>query len=155
MSHHLEIDFGMSGPELRLVCTATPDSPCRMRPADDRESWSYYDYPDLIDGECWAAEWVEAGGMETMASADGVTWPTIPVTVEYDEGVVLAPVAPHPPLWPDGGAAMIDTPPSILDRIDLQLVAGSDEVVLTRAEAEILALLLHDLLGTPREGGRR
>ena len=34
MSHHLEIDFGTgSGPELRLVCTATPGSPCRMRPA--------------------------------------------------------------------------------------------------------------------------
>ena len=107
MSHHLEIDFGMmSGPELRLVCTATPGSPCRMRPADDRESWSYDD-PDLIDGECWAVEWVEGGGMETMASADGVTWPTIPVTVEYDEGVVLAPVAPHPPLWPDGGDRMM------------------------------------------------
>ena len=42
---------------------------------------------------------------------------------------------------------MTDTPPSIL--------AGSDEVVLTRADAEILACLLHDLLGTPREGGRR
>ena len=50
---------------------------------------------------------------------------------------------------------MTDAPPSILDRIDLQLEAGSDEVVLTRADAEILALLLHDLLGTPREGGRR
>ena len=50
---------------------------------------------------------------------------------------------------------MTDTPPSILDRIYLQLVAGSDEVVLTRAEAEILACLLHDLLGTPHEGGRR
>ena len=50
---------------------------------------------------------------------------------------------------------MTDAPPSILDRIDLQLVAGSDEVVLTRADAEILACLLHDLLGTPREGGHR
>ena len=24
--------------------------------------------------------------IETMASADGVTWPTVPVTVEYAEG---------------------------------------------------------------------
>ena len=108
MSHHLEIDFDMmSGPELRLVCTATPGSPCRMRPADDREHWSYSD-PDLIDGECWAVEWVEAGGMETMASADDVTWPTIPVTVAYDEGVVLAPVAPHPPLWRGDSHAATD-----------------------------------------------
>ena len=91
--HHLEIDFGMfNGPELCLVCTATPGSPCRKRPADDRESWSYND-PDLIDGDCWAVEWVEAVGLEAMTSADGVTWPTIPVTVEYDEGVVLAPAA--------------------------------------------------------------
>ena len=50
---------------------------------------------------------------------------------------------------------MTDTPPSILDRIDLQLVAGSDEVVLTRDDAEILACLLHDLLGVPREGGHQ
>ena len=100
MSHHLEIDFGMmSGPELRLICTATPGSPCRIRPADDREHW-HHDDPDLIDGECWAVEWVECVGMETMASADGVTWPTIPVTVEYDEGPVIAPIAPHPLLWP-------------------------------------------------------
>ena len=50
---------------------------------------------------------------------------------------------------------MTDTQSSILDRIDLQLIAGSDEVVLTRADAEILACLLHDLLGQPREGGVR
>ena len=50
---------------------------------------------------------------------------------------------------------MSDTPTSILDHIDLQLVAGSDEVVLARADAAILACLLHDLLGVPREGGGR
>ena len=89
MSHHLEIDFGMSGPELRLVCTATPGSPCRMRPPDDREYWREDD-PDLIDGECWAVEWLEAVGTEAVVSADDATWPAIPVTVEYDEGVVLS-----------------------------------------------------------------
>lgn len=48
---------------------------------------------------------------------------------------------------------MTDTPPNVLDHIDLQLVAGSEEVVLTRADAEILALLLHDLLGQPKREG--
>lgn len=47
---------------------------------------------------------------------------------------------------------MTDTPDGILDRINLQLVAGSDEVVLSRADAGILACLLHDLLGVPRDG---
>ena len=44
-------------------------------------------------------------------------------------------------------------PPSlteVLDAIDLQLVAGSDEVVLPRDHAQLLAALLTDLLN-PRE----
>lgn len=39
-----------------------------------------------------------------------------------------------------------------LDAIDLQLAADSDEVVLPRAHAQVLAALLGDLLG---ERGRR
>ena len=42
----------------------------------------------------------------------------------------------------------------LLDRIDTQLVAGSDEVVLGRDDAEVLACLLHDVLSVPREGDR-
>lgn len=47
------------------------------------------------------------------------------------------------------------TPSDVLARIDQQLEAPSDEVVLTRDEAGLLALILHDLVGDPREGGRR
>ena len=99
MSHYLTIEEGFDGPRLALVCTATPDAPCRMRPDDDtRESWHHGD-PDLTPGHpCWAVEWAEDGGWETVAAAGGATWPRIPVTVEYDEGVVIAPVATHPAL---------------------------------------------------------
>lgn len=43
-------------------------------------------------------------------------------------------------------------PLDLLEAIDLQLLAGSDEVVLTRDDTEVLACLLHDVLGVPREG---
>lgn len=99
MTHHLTIEDDMRGPQLRLRCTATPDAPCRMRPAeDDRESWSLDD-PDLTPGhDCWAVEWASDGGWETVGPAAGAKWPIIPVVIEYDEGVVIAPVLPGEPL---------------------------------------------------------
>ena len=39
------------------------------------------------------------------------------------------------------------SPLDVLDSIDIQLLAGSDEVVLSRDHAEVLACLLHDLCG--------
>ena len=100
MSHYLTISDDWDELRLKLVCTATPDAPCRMRPSDDRETWNYGD-PDLTAGhECWAVEWAEMGGWETVAAADGVTtWPRIPVSVECDEGVVIAPILPQPILF--------------------------------------------------------
>ena len=101
MSHYLTIDADWDELRLKLVCTATPDAPCRMRPSDDRETW-HDDDPDLTAGhECWAVEWAEAGGWETVAAADGAQWPRIPVSVECDEGAIIAPIAPQPTLeWP-------------------------------------------------------
>ena len=82
---------------LDLICTAAPGADCRKRPADPtREEWSVDD-PDLIDGECWAVEWVTEGGWETVAT-DHAELGRIPVAVEYDEGVLVFPVAPHPVL---------------------------------------------------------
>ena len=98
MTHHLTIEEGFDGLRLKLDCTATPDAPCRMRPSDDRETWNDDD-PDLTAGhECRAVEWAEDGGWETVAAADDVTWPRIPVSVECDEGVIIAPIAPQPTL---------------------------------------------------------
>ena len=42
-----------------------------------------------------------------------------------------------------------------LDAIDLQLAADSDEVVLPRDAAELVACALHDLLGQQKEEGVR
>lgn len=97
MSHHLRINDDYDAIRLELVCTAAPGSPCRLRPADGREVWTYDD-ADLIDsGVCWATEWADEGGWETIAAAEGVTWPLIPVTVEYEYemGPVVAPVIPQ------------------------------------------------------------
>ena len=44
---------------------------------------------------------------------------------------------------------------AVLDAIDLQLTADSNEVVLPRDDAELVARALHDLLGQPREKGAR
>ena len=101
MSHYLAIDGYAEELRLKLICTATTDAPCRMRdPSDpDREEWHEGD-PDLTPGHpCWAVEWSEEAGWESVASATDVEWPRIPVTVEYDEGVIVAPVAPQPDLF--------------------------------------------------------
>ena len=79
-----------------LICTAAPGADCRKRPADpDREEWSLDD-PDLIDGECWAVEWAAEGGWETVAT-DHAEIGRIPVAVQYDEGVLVAPAEEEPP----------------------------------------------------------
>lgn len=97
MSHHLEIDTRGYEVHLRLICTATPGSDCRKRPTDDRETW-HPDDPGLIDGECWAVDHVLAAGWDDSVRADqldATPWPTIPVTVHYDEGVIVAPIVPQ------------------------------------------------------------
>ena len=88
-THHLVIDTTCGEPTLTLVCTAAKGAECRMCPpeGDDRGTWRAGD-PDLIDGECWAVEWV----------SEGAKFPRIPVEVTYDEGVWIAPVNPHPTL---------------------------------------------------------
>ena len=99
MTHHIGIDASdpHSAPRLVLVCTATPGSDCRKRPTDDRETWQFDD-PDLADGDCWAVDWIEAAGWDDSVRNDGdpALWPRIPVTVHYDEGVIVTPANPHP-----------------------------------------------------------
>ena len=99
VNHHIGIDASDPdcAPRLVLVCTATPGSDCRKRPTDDREAWQPDD-PDLIDGECWAAEWVSAAGWDDSVRPDALSdapWPHIPVIVHYDEGVIVAPIPPR------------------------------------------------------------
>ena len=78
MGHYLRIHDDWDEIRLALVCTAAPGSPCRLRPADGREDWTYAD-ADLIDsGVCWAVEWADEGGCVTSGAAEGVTWPLVP-----------------------------------------------------------------------------
>lgn len=89
--HFLQVvsDEG-EAPRLRLICTAPPDSLCRKRPTDDRETWNLDD-PDLEAGhECCAVAWSEADWENLQTEEDGVL-AYIPVNVEYvyDEGPSL------------------------------------------------------------------
>ena len=98
--HHLVIDTKFGEPVLRLVCTATKGADCRLKPtnADELESW-YVGDPDLTfeDAPCWAVEWIEdAGWDDGVRCAAGAKFPSWPVEITYDEGVVIAPVEPHP-----------------------------------------------------------
>ena len=87
-THHLQL-FAEDGEiRPRLTCTATPDAVCRRRPVDtDQESWT--DEDETTPGhECWAVEWAEDGGWDTVTAADGIL-SSVDVEVTYDEGVVV------------------------------------------------------------------
>lgn len=97
--HWLAIDADWGEPRLKLVCTAARGAHCRKRhPDPDVEEW-LPDDPDLIDTDrCWAVEWAEDAGWESVQVAEGAEFPPIPVSVTCDEGPVLAPILPHPTL---------------------------------------------------------
>jgi hypothetical protein len=96
MSVH-KLEVVAEGGELRfeLRCTATAGADCRMRPTDDRESWSVGD-PGLVPGECWAVDYIAAGTFEEFAQVnpEGVI-ASLPVSVEYDEAVAITVVPEH------------------------------------------------------------
>ena len=96
-THHLQL-FAEDGEiRPRLTCTATPDSVCRRRPVDPGlESWT--DEDETTPGhECWAVEWAEAAGWDTVTAADGIL-SSVDVEIAYDEGVVVDLAPPHPTL---------------------------------------------------------
>ena len=98
-THHLQL-FAEDGEiRPRLSCTATPDAVCRRRPVDtDQESWT--DEDETTPGhECWAVEWAEAAGWDTVTAADSIL-SSVDVEVTYDEGVVVD-LAPPQPTLPD------------------------------------------------------
>ena len=98
-THHLQL-FAEDGEiRSRLTCTATPDAPCRRRPVDpELESWT--DEDETTPGhECWAVEWAEDGGWDTVTAADGIL-SSVDVEVTYEEGVVVD-LAPPQPTLPD------------------------------------------------------
>jgi len=91
--HHLTLNSNFLGElHLEFVCTAAPDAPCRMRPSVMRDSWQYGD-PDLTPcHECWAVEFIQDCGWEdAVRSAPDISWPKIPITIGFDDGVVIGP----------------------------------------------------------------
>lgn len=98
-THHLQL-FAEDGEiRPRLTCTATPDAVCRRRPVDpDQESWT--DEDETTPGhECWAVEWIEDDGWDTVTAADGIL-SSVDVEVTYEEGVGVV-LAPPQPTLPD------------------------------------------------------
>ncbi len=96
-THHLQL-FAEDGEiRPRLTCTATPDAVCRRRPVDpDQESWT--DEDETTPGhECWAVEWAEDAGWDTVTAADGIL-SSVDVEVTYEEGVVVDLTPPQPTL---------------------------------------------------------
>lgn len=97
--HFIELyaDRGEIAP--RLVCTATPDAPCRRRPTNpDAETWT--DDDETTPGhDCWTTEFIDGVGFD-----ESVTWgpgsgtlASVPVHVSYDHRGVLA----EPVVLPD------------------------------------------------------
>ena len=62
----------------------------------DQESWT--DEDETTPGhECWAVEWAEDAGWDTVTAADGIL-SSVDVEVTYDEGVVVDLTPPQPTL---------------------------------------------------------
>ena len=98
-THHLQLFAEDWEIRPRLTCTATPDAVCRRRPVDtDQESWTGEDETTPGHG-CWAVEWAEDAGWDTVTAADGIL-SSVDVEVTYDEGVVVY-LAPPQPTLPD------------------------------------------------------
>jgi len=95
--HFLAINSDWDEPRLKLVCTATKGADCHKQHPDPTVEAFYPDDPDLIDTDtCWAVEWAEDGGWETVAVKEGAEFPMIPVHITNDEGPVVEPIEPHP-----------------------------------------------------------
>jgi|GEM_PF-4316503 len=99
--HALQIVSDCGELSIALVCRAVAGADCRMRPpiGDDREEWDVGDR-GLVDGPCWAIEWVEATSIADglmFADGDGVVL-AADVDVNYDEGVMVTLAAPQTPL---------------------------------------------------------
>lgn len=106
--HEIQVVAEYGELSLRLVCHAAKGAPCRMRPpeGDDRESWSADD-EDLVDGDCWALDWIAADTFaDQVRASDALNdatriYATAPVAIGYDECVTVALATPQPTLVDD------------------------------------------------------
>lgn len=91
MSHYLQIGEDL---EVTFHCDNPPNAPCRRRPPKwvEDEGDSYTDEEATEPGhKCWAVDWVEAIGMDDAIVASTVLG-RIPVSLSFEDGVVLEPV---------------------------------------------------------------
>ncbi|MGU3424012.1 hypothetical protein ACLBWV_03680 [Microbacterium paraoxydans] len=94
--HHVELK--LQGGELHrgFTCTAPADASCRRRPkdADQRESWTSEEATEPSH-QCWAAEWVEAVGIEDaiIGTVEDQVLASLPVAISFEEGVGIEPIA--------------------------------------------------------------
>ena len=100
--HYLTVHFETGDQEyLTLQCGLTgPDRPCAVItcPVDheDASRSCIAEHGATPLDECWAESWFEHGGREAINTED-LEPVTIPVTVEYDTGVLVHDILPCPP----------------------------------------------------------
>ena len=75
--HYVQLTVDCGELHRSFVCTAPADAPCRR---------------DDPDGDCWAETWVDAVGIEDAIGArQDTVLASVPVDIEYDEGVWITP----------------------------------------------------------------
>lgn len=100
--HYLTVHFETGDQEyLTLQCRFTgPDRPCAVItcPVDheDISRSCIAEHGATALDECWAESWFENGGREAINTED-LEPVTIPVTVEYNTGVLVHDILPCPP----------------------------------------------------------
>ena len=100
--HYLTVHFETGDQEyLTLQCGLTgPDRPCAVItcPVDheDASRSCIAEHGATPLDECWAESWFEHGGREAI-NTEALEPVTIPVTVEYDTGVLVHDILPCPP----------------------------------------------------------
>lgn len=108
--HHVELKI--EGGELHrgFTCTAPEDASCRRRPKDheQRESWTR-DQATETGFPCWAAEWVNAVGIEdAIIGYPDQVLASVPVAISYEEGVSIDPIFQEAPALSDREQAEVE-----------------------------------------------
>jgi hypothetical protein len=93
--HRIEVLSHSRELSLRLVCHAPEGADCKKRPADSSVGewdgdWENADQGEFVyTDECWAIEYQEDGGWESLFTITDGVWGSIPVSVAYDDGVQI------------------------------------------------------------------
>jgi hypothetical protein len=93
IDHRIEVFSHSRELSLRLVCYAPAEANCKKRPADTSVSFWDGDWEDADQGEfvytdkCWAIEYEEDGGWESLFTVTDGVWASVPVSVAYNDGV--------------------------------------------------------------------